>query len=99
MRLGPRVTAMSEPEIKTVDLIKVQTIKRKHVEQIIDSFYTDAFSTETTEFLGYIPAFDAILARRADNGHLTAIRVISFVMSQIHNATEPDDARAAAHDR
>lgn len=74
----------TEPkEIKELDLIKVKVIKGKHVDQLIEDYSSDSTqqSWVGVEFLAYISARDAMLARVLANGHLRVVRVITYIAS------------------
>jgi hypothetical protein len=78
------------PKTTEADLIKIRTIKRKHVEQLIEplSFHDNPLSWDGIEFLGYISSLNAILARVTANSHLRVIRADTYCYS-VQNA-EPD---------
>lgn len=85
-------------KIKEVELIKIRTIKRKHVEQLLEPLDTtprqkiEGSFYDGVEFLAYIKAYDAILARRLDNQHLSVIRACQYYM-RIHEEA-PDFTQA-----
>lgn len=71
------------PQTAEVDLIKIRTIKKKHVEQILEPYspsLTQA-SWQGIKFLAYMPSSDSILAVNLDNGHLRAVRVMTYIAS------------------
>lgn len=72
-------TDKSTDKTNEADLIKIRTIKAKHVEQLLEPLDTtprqkiEGSFYDGVEFLAYIKAYDAILARRLDNQHLSVI--------------------------
>jgi hypothetical protein len=68
-----------QPEILDVDLIKVRTINKKVIKALVEPVGTQlATQPDEVDFLGYLPEYDAILARRQDNQRLAVIRAISY---------------------
>ena len=74
-------------EPKEVELIKVQTIKRKHIAGLRESFSASESNARRNlarlEFIGYITEWDAILYRNVDNSHLGVLQAsIYYVIKQ-----------------
>lgn len=85
------------PQTAEVDLIRIRTIKRKHLEQILEPYNTDLAqdSWQGIEFLAYIQGYDAMLARNLENGHLRAVRVGSYIYSMQNGLSGPDLSAAS----
>ena len=84
------------------DLIKIKTIKVKHLDQLLDTIQTvgeePKFSEGEVEMLYYIKGRDVILCRSKSDGHLRAVRAITIVISAVENATVSKDGWQAARD-
>jgi hypothetical protein len=92
------------PQTIEADLIRIRTIKRKHFESLLEPVGTDrGTKPNEVELLAYVHERDAILARRHDNGHLTAIRAISYYSWRLEGlvstqyATIRDEAYETVH--
>jgi hypothetical protein len=91
-------TKTKEPQVEEVDLIKVKTIKAKHVDLLLVEAPADA-SEATYLFLAYLQGRDAILARHRTTQHLTAIRAIAYYTQVIDDAPKGEwrQAKDAAY--
>jgi hypothetical protein len=89
------------PQTIELELIKVRTIKRKHVEQLIEplDFHQTPTTWEGIEFLAYISAFDAVLAKVAANSHLRVIRADTYCYSLQNEADKNTKTEAYVNAR
>jgi hypothetical protein len=76
-------TTMNTIEAKEVPLIKVLTVKKKHLQGLRESSRITADTNfASLAFLGYITEWDSVLARRMDNEHLVVFQAIAYYMSR-----------------